>query len=331
MARIPKRAPMSAPTAAALEAGLEEHRAALTGYCYRMLGSPFDAEDAVQETMVRAWRALGRYEGRAAFRTWLFSIATNVCLDLLKGRGRRVMPTDLSRSWPATAEPGPPLPERVWVEPIPDGRVLPDGDPAEVAAARDSIRLAFVAALQHLLPRQRAVLILRDVLRWRAAEVAELLGTTEVAVKSTLQRARAVMAARDPAGAPPAALDGGARELVDRYVDAFERFDIEALVALLHEDATLAMPPHPLWLAGRDQVRRWWLDHRDACAGGRLVPVAVSGSPAVAQYRPGAGGEVPFAVQVLDVAGGRVRGITAFLDARLLALLTPEDRWLQPA
>jgi RNA polymerase sigma-70 factor, ECF subfamily len=316
---------------AAATAALEEHRAALTGYCYRMLGSPFDAEDAVQETLVRAWRALDRYEGRAAFRTWLFSIATNVCLDLLKGRGRRVMPTDLGRSWPATADPGPPLPERLWVEPIPDGRVLPDGDPAEVAAARDSIRLAFVAALQHLLPRQRAVLILRDVLRWRASEVADLLGTTEVAVKSTLQRARAVMAARDPGGPPPVALDGEGRELVDRYVDAFERFDIEALVALLHEDATLAMPPHPLWLAGRDQVRRWWLDHRDACAGGRLVPVAVSGSPAVAQYQPGAGGEVPFALQVLDVAGGRVRGITAFVDARLVGLLSPEDLWLQPA
>ncbi len=316
---------------AAATAALEAHRAALTGYCYRMLGSPFDAEDAVQETLVRAWRALDRYEGRAAFRTWLFSIATNVCLDLLKGRGRRVMPTDLGRSWPATADPGPPLPERLWVEPIPDGRVLPDGDPAEVAAARDSIRLAFVAALQHLLPRQRAVLILRDVLRWRAAEVADLLGTTEVAVKSTLQRARAVMAARDPGGPPPVVLDGEGRELVDRYVDAFERFDIEALVALLHEDATLAMPPHPLWLAGRDQVRRWWLDHRDACAGGRLVPVAVSGSPAVAQYQPGAGGEVPFALQVLDVAGGRVRGITAFVDARLVGLLSPEDLWLQPA
>jgi RNA polymerase sigma-70 factor (ECF subfamily) len=308
------------------EGGLEEHRAALTGYCYRMLGSVFEAEDAVQETMLRAWRALDRYEGRAALRTWLFSIATNVCLDMLRGKGRRVMPVDLGRSWPATAEPAVGLPERVWVEPVPDSRVLPDGDPGEVAAARDTIRLAFVAALQHLLPRQRAVLILRDVLGWHAAEVAELLDTSVVAVKSTLQRARATLAERDPGatGARSDPLQGEDRALVDRYVDAFERFDIEALVALLHEDATLSMPPHPLWVEGREQVRRWWYDHRAVCAGSRLVPVAANGSPAVAQFRPdGAGSVEAFALQVLDVSDGRIRGVTAFLEPRLFPLFSP--------
>jgi RNA polymerase sigma-70 factor (ECF subfamily) len=316
---------VNAPAVEVLEAGLEEHRAALTGYCYRMLGSPFEAEDAVQETMLRAWRALDRYEGRSHLRTWLFSIATNVCLDQLRGKGRRVLPVDLGRSWPATAEPRYAAPEHLWVEPIPDERVLPDGDPAQVAAARDTIRLAFVAALQHLAPRQRAVLILRDVLGWRATEVAELLGTTVVSVKSTLQRARATLAERVPAaGRRPDPLQGEERELLDRYVDAFERFDIEALVSLLHEDATLSMPPHPLWVQGRDQVRRWWCEHRATCAGSRLTPVAASGSPAVAQHRvAGADGLPPFAVQVLDVDGGRIRGVTAFLDARLRPLFTP--------
>jgi RNA polymerase sigma-70 factor, ECF subfamily len=316
---------MSAVPIDVMEAGLEEHRAALTGYCYRMLGSLFEAEDAVQETMLRAWRGLDRYEGRSQLRTWLFSIATNVCLDQLRGKGRRVLPMDLGRSWPATAEPPFAGPEPLWLQPVPDDRVLPDGDPARVAAARDTIRLAFVAALQHLPPRQRAVLILRDVLGWRAAEVAALLDTTVVSIKSTLQRARATMAECDPTAGPrPDPLQGPDRELVDRYVDAFERFDIEALVALLHEDATLSMPPHPLWVQGRDQVRRWWCEHRGACSPAVMVPVAANGSPAVVQFRAGAGEELePFAVQVLDVDGGRIRGLIAFVEPRLVSRFTP--------
>jgi RNA polymerase sigma-70 factor (ECF subfamily) len=317
---------VSAAGGEVLEAGLEEHRAALTGYCYRMLGSVFEAEDAVQETMLRAWRALDRYEGRSTLRTWLFSIATNVCLDQLRGKGRRVLPVDLGRSWPATAEPTFASPEHLWVEPVPEDRVLPEGgDPAAVAAARDTIRLAFVAALQHLQPRQRAVLILRDVLGWRSAEVAELLGTTVVAVKSTLQRARTTMAERDPAAGPRSdRLQAEDRALVDRYVEAFERFDIEALVALLHEDATLSMPPHPLWVQGREQIRRWWCEHRALCGTSRLVPVAASGSPALAVYRAGPdGSRDAFALQVLDVEGGRIRDLTTFVGPRLLALFSP--------
>jgi RNA polymerase sigma-70 factor (ECF subfamily) len=317
---------VSAAAVGVLEAGLEEHRAALTGYCYRMLGSLFEAEDAVQETMLRAWRALDRYEGRSTLRTWLFSIATNVCLDQLRGKGRRVLPVDLGRSWPATAEPSFASPDHLWVEPVPDDRVLPEGgDPAAVAAARDTIRLAFVAALQHLQPRQRAVLILRDVLGWRSAEVADLLGTTAVAVKSTLQRARATMAERDPAARPRSdRLQGEDRVLLDRYVEAFERFDIEALVALLHEDATLSMPPHPLWVQGREQIRRWWCEHRAVCGASRLVPLAASGSPALAVYRRGPdGSRDPFALQVLDLEGGRIRDLTTFVGPRLLQLFSP--------
>src|SRR4051812_937835 len=192
------------PSMATIELDLEVHRRELTGYCYRMLGSGFEAEDAVQETMVRAWKNLDRFEGRSSLRSWLYRIATNVCLDMVQGPQRRARPMDLGPASTADSHLAPRLPQQVWVQPVPDARVLPiDGDPAEVAAARDSVRLAFVAALQHLPPKQRAVLILREVLRWQATEVAELLDTTVASVNSALQRARATLAATDLDDAPP--------------------------------------------------------------------------------------------------------------------------------
>src|SRR5213078_663786 len=236
-----------------LESGFEQHRSELTAYSYRMLGSPFEAEDAVQETFIRAWRGVDRFEGRAALRSWLYRIATNVCLDMLSGRERRARPMDLGPSREPVLENASILPEVTWIEPMPDRLVAADGDPAEVAAGRETIRLAFVAALQHLPPRQRAVLILCEVLRWKASEVAELLETSVPSVNSALQRARATL---DSASVTPAdrlsELDEADRELLARYVAAFERYDIDALTALIQEDATQSMPPFDMWLTGRE-------------------------------------------------------------------------------
>jgi RNA polymerase sigma-70 factor, ECF subfamily len=300
-----------------LDPRLLEHRRELTGYCYRMLGSVFDAEDAVQETMVRAWRALDDFEGRSALRSWLYRIATNVCLDALSGRQRRALPMDLA------GNPYPPVeaslagrrPGTAWVEPVLDRQVLPeDGDPAEQAVARESVRLAFVAALQHLPPRQRAVLILREVLRWKADEVAQLLDTTVASVNSALQRARATLSDID--GRPaPRTLDDEARELLERYLDAFERYDIDAFVKLLHEDATQHMPPFEMWLRGAQDIATWMRGPGKECAGSRLIPVSANGTPAVAQYRPRAGGgREPWGLHVLEIEDGRIAHISSFLD-----------------
>jgi RNA polymerase sigma-70 factor (ECF subfamily) len=300
-----------------LEALLEGHRAELTAYAYRMLGSSFEAEDAVQETMIRAWRGLDRFEGRSALRSWLYRIATNVCLDMLKGRQRRARPVDLGPAGTAEVPLGEPLSEGAWIEPIPDGQVLPeDGDPAELAESRESIRLAFVAALQHLPPRQRAVLILREVLRWKADEVAELLDTTVPSVNSALQRARASLAATDTESEPSRPMDQGQRALLARYVDAFERYDMDVLTALLREDATWSMPPYELWLRSHDEVRKWCLGPGIGCRGSRLVPTAANGSPAFGQYKPSdtEGVLEPWSLQVLEISGDRIDGITFFLD-----------------
>ncbi|HEX2044952.1 MAG TPA: sigma-70 family RNA polymerase sigma factor [Gaiellaceae bacterium] len=305
-----------------LDVQLERHRAELTGFCYRMLGSAFDAEDAVQETFVRAWRSYDRFEGRAALRSWLYRIATNVCLDMLNGRERRARPMDLGPAQTAAAPLGPPLPEATWILPVPDGRVLPaDGDPADVAVSRETIRLAFVAALQQLPPRQRAVLILREVLRWKADEVAELLDTSVASVNSALQRARSTLAASEMSDSDPfEPLDEDQRALLARYVDAFERYDMESLTALLHEDATQSMPPYDLWLRGRDDVLRWWFGPGAGCRGSRLVPTVANGLPAFGQYRPsGPGGRhEPWALQVLEISDGRIVGFNAFLDTATL-------------
>jgi RNA polymerase sigma-70 factor, ECF subfamily len=304
-----------------LELRLEAHRAELTGYAYRLLGSAFEAEDAVQETLLRAWRGFDRFQGRSALRSWLYRIATNVCLDMLNGKERRARPMDLEPARTADAPLGGALPEARWVLPIPDGRVTPErGDPAEVAESRETIRLAFVAALQHLPPRQRAVLILREVLRWKASEVAELLDTTVASVNSALQRARSALAAAGvTATGRSQPRDDQQRALLDRYVDAFQRYDLDSLVSLLHEDATWSMPPYELWLQTHDDIRRWCLGPGIGCRGSRLVPTMANGSTAFGQYKPGAaGGHEAWALQVLEVSGGRIAGISFFLDTASL-------------
>ncbi|MFF7651163.1 sigma-70 family RNA polymerase sigma factor [Streptomyces sp. NPDC007983] len=307
---------------AGAELRLEPYRVQLTGYCYRMLGSAFEAEDAVQETMVRAWKGLDRFEGRSALRSWLYRIATNVCLDMLNGSKRRARPMDLTAVSSATPATLTAQPEATWVGPVPDGQVLADGgDPAEVAAQRDAVRLAFVAALQHLAPRQRAVLILREVLAWKASEVAELLDTTVASVNSALQRARATLAASEISDTDPVKpLDEEQRALLARYVDAFERYDLDSLTSLLHEDATLSMPPYELWLRGHDDIRTWLLGHGIGCRGSRLVPTVANGAPAFGQYRPGGpgGSHEPWALQVLEISAGRITGLNSFLDTERL-------------
>jgi RNA polymerase sigma-70 factor (ECF subfamily) len=305
----------------AVEQSLEQHRSELTGYCYRMLGSSFEAEDAVQETMVRAWRSIDRFEGRAALRSWLYRIATNVCLDMLNGRQRRARPMDLNPSRSADGPLGGMLPEAAWLEPIPDSRTIaPEADPAELAASRETLRLAFVNALQHLPPRQRAVLILREVLRWQATEVAELLDTSVASVNSALQRARAQLSDTElSADTPVEPLDDEQRALLDRYVAAFEHYDMGALIPLLQEDATLSMPPYELWLQGRDQLRAWFVGHGIGCKGSRLLPISANGCPGFGQYRPSPeGGWEPWALQVLEISGGRVAALNSFLDTQRL-------------
>jgi len=304
------------PAASELESVLEGYRRELTGFCYRMLGSAFDAEDAVQETFVRAWRSFDRFEGRSSVRSWLYRIATNVSLDMLNGRERRARPMDLGPSREPVAENLNALPEVTWIEPIPDGRVVPEGDPAEVAVAHETIRLAFVAALQHLPPRQRAVLILCEVLRWQASEVAELLETSVASVNSALQRARATLEATDLNTDTELSVDAADAELLERYVEAFERYDMEALTALIHEDATQSMPPYDLWLTGRDDIFRWWYGPGIGCQGSRVIPtVAANGAPAFGQYKPAEGGGYePWALQVIEVRDGKIGELTFFLD-----------------
>jgi RNA polymerase sigma-70 factor, ECF subfamily len=298
---------------------LEAHRSALRGHCYRMLGSVTDAEDAVQETMVRAWQSLERFEGRASLRTWLYRIATNVCLDALSARSRRARPFE---EGPAGSEDDPldALPRTHWLEPIPDARALPtDAGPHELTVLRQSIRLAFVAALQHLPPRQRAALLLSEVLGWSAAEIAECLDTSIPAVNSALQRARATMARR--AIAPAAeSLSDEQSDLLERYVDAFHRYDVDALVALLREDATFSMPPYALWLRGPEPVRAWLAGRGCGCRGSRLISTAACGSPAFGQYRLDAsrGLHTPWGLIVLELSGSRIAGWNTFLDTATL-------------
>ncbi len=310
----------------ALSGDLEQHRRELTGYCYRMLGSVFDADDAVQETMVRAWRGMDGFEGRSAVRSWLYRIATNVCLDAVRGRQRRALPTDMGPSSTADSSLGPMLPEATWVAPIPDSRVLPDdGDPAELAVARETIRLAFITALQHLPPRQRAVLILREVLRWQATEVAELLESSVASVNSALQRARATLAARDESDSRPVPADQQA--LLARYVDTFERYDIASLVSLLHEDAVMSMPPFDLWLRGPGEMGRFFLGQGIECQGSRLVATAANGCAAFGCYHPvGDGGYQPWAIQVIETSGELIVGHHNFLDTSLFAAFGLPDR-----
>jgi RNA polymerase sigma-70 factor (ECF subfamily) len=285
-----------------------------------MLGSAAEADDAVQETIVRAWRSVDRFEERSSLRTWLYRIATRVCLDALSDRSRRARPMDLG---PAGSVDGPltALPRSHWIEPVPDASVLPaDDDPSERAVLRQSIRLAFVAAVQSLPPRQRAVLLLAEVLGWSAAEIAEALDTSVAAVNSALQRARATLSSRE-IGERGAAPSDAEKALIDRYVDAFERYDMDALAALLHEDATMSMPPYALWLRGHDAIRAWMLGRGSACRGSRLVPTAACGSPAFGQYKPAPAPGLPrppWALVVLELSAGRIGGLTFFLDTEVL-------------
>ena len=320
--------PVRSPKAVAFDE-FEPFRRQLTAYCYRMLASPYDAEDAVQETFIRAWRGLSRLEDRSGLRPWLYRIATNVCLDTLKGRGRRALPTSVApassrQRWDASHElaMGTARPEATWVQPVPDRLIASTGtDPADAVVGRESVRLAFIAAMQDLQPRQRAVLILRDVLRWKAEEVARLLGTSTDAVNSLLRRARTVMdhADLDAAPAQPRELD---LELLGRYVKAFERYDVDALVALLHDDATLTMPPFELWLRGTDDIGRFLAAMRGEGGHDRVVTLAANGCPALAVYRPNpeSGDLEAFSIHVLECAGERIAAIHAFLDPGLFAV-----------
>ena len=295
---------------------IEAHRRELTGYCYRMLGSAFDADDAVQETMVRAWKNANTFEGRASLRSWLYKIATNVCLDALRGEKRRALPMDLGpasppresllRPWPASD---------MWMTPIPDDRL----DPAEVAELRDSVRLAFVTALQHLPPRQRAVLILCSVLKLSAAEAAAVLESTVPSVNSALQRARATLEAL-PAHQRPSSVDPPDSGLLARYVDAFQRYDMNALLEIIHEDAVMTMPPFELWIRGRRDITAWMVEPAPSrCRGSVLVPVRANGVLAWGQYKPSdSGGMTPWALQVHEVSGGKFSRMTYFLDTERL-------------
>ena len=290
-------------------AELEQHRGELTAYCYRMLGSPFDAEDAAQDTLVRAWRNIGSFEGRSALKSWLYKIATNVCLDMLDAGKRRARPMDLGPSGEPLFENLNVPTEVTWIEPMPD--------PADAAVAHETIRLAFIAALQHLPPRQRAVLILCEVLKWQASEAAELLDTSVASVNSALQRARATLASARIEDVDTPNVDA---DLLERYVAAFEAYDIERLTELLREDAIQSMPPFDLWLSGRDDIFTWWLGPGIACKGSRVIPVrAANGSPAFGQYKIDPdGGYAPWALQVLETSGGRIAELTFFLDTERL-------------
>jgi RNA polymerase sigma-70 factor, ECF subfamily len=320
---VPERSAAATSASGELERQLEQYRSELTAYCYRMLASPFEAEDAVQETFLRAWRGIDRFEGRAALRSWLYRIATNVCLDMLNGRQRRARPMDLGPAREPVEANLNALPEVTWIQPAPDDLVVSEeADPAEVTAARETVRLAFIAALQHLPSRQRAVLILCEVLRWQASEVAELLETSVASVNSALQRARATLEANkvSASDARPS-VDEADEELLARYVAAFEAYDMDALTALIKEDATQSMPPYDLWLRGRDDIFGWWLGPGIGCRGSRMIPtVSANGAPAFGQYKPSESGRGydPWALQVLETSDGRIDELTFFLDTETL-------------
>ncbi len=310
---------------------LEFYRRELTGYCYRMLGSAFEADDAVQETMLRAWKAAEGFEGRSSLRSWLYRIATNVCLDALRGEKRRALPMDLGPASPPLESYLKPQPaEDLWVTPIPDSRVVPDhGDPAEIAAVRDSVRLAFVTALQHLPARQRAALILCEVLKLPATEAATVLDSTVASVNSALQRARTTLAGL-PEHQRPGKVEPENAELLAKFVDAFQRYDVQALIGLLREDALQTMPPFEMWVQGASAITAWMMEPGPRrCAGSILVPVRANGVRAWAQYKPDPehGGFAPWALLVHEVTDGKISRMTFFLDTeQLFPLFGLQDR-----
>ena len=313
---------MATASGATIERDLEGLRPALTGYCYRMLGSGFEAEDATQETMIRAWRRADTLADPAALKSWVFRIATNVCLDQIEGRERRARPVDLSAAGTFESPLGEPLVESSWVLPIADGQVAdPDAAPARQAARRESLRLAFVAALQHLPARQRAVLVLREVLRWSAQEVADLLETSVASVNSALQRARATLdaLALEDADAPARPSDEDEDRLLEQYLEAFAEYDVERIVALLRYDVVFDMPPLPLWVRGPEDVGRFMLGPGAGCAGSKLIALRANGCPAYASYKPDpeSGAWLPWSLTVLEPAaapgGPEIGGVHNFL------------------
>src|SRR5438067_7745050 len=275
-----------------------------------MLGSPFEAEDAVQETFIRAWRSIDKFEGRAALRSWLYKIATNVCLDLLGGRERRARPMDFGPAQEPLESNLNTRSEATWIQPIPD--------PAVVAESNETTRLALVAALQHLPPKQRALLILCEVLRWKASEVAELLDSSVASVNSALQRARATLESTQVTSTDlRPEIDEQQRELLARYVDAFQRYDIDALTSLIQEDATQSMPPFDMWLSGREDIFSWWFGPGIGCRGSRLLPAPnANGCVAFGQYKPSESGTGfdPWALQVIELGPQGIAELTFFLD-----------------
>ncbi|HYK96767.1 MAG TPA: sigma-70 family RNA polymerase sigma factor [Candidatus Acidoferrales bacterium] len=301
---------------------LDVHRSALTAYCYRMLGSPFEAEDAVQETFLRAFKAYDSFEGRSSMKTWLTRIATNVCLDQLRGRDHRILPMDLGPARAPVLEQAKILPEVTWIEPIPDRLVATDPDPADTAVARESVRLAFVTALQRLPPRQRAVLVLCEVMSWKAAEVGELLEMSVASVNSALQRARATLKTSGVGTTDRAAeMDEAKRTMLARYVEAFEKYDVNLLTKVIREDASQSMPPYDLWLSGRPDIFTWWFGPGIGCQGSKLLPAGTAnGMPAYGQYKPAANGvgHEPWSLQVIDLDASGVREITFFLNTQAL-------------
>jgi RNA polymerase sigma-70 factor (ECF subfamily) len=296
---------------------LQEHRAALTGHCYRMLGSAVEADDASQETLIRAWKSLDRFDGRASLKTWLYRIATNVCLDALADRSHRARPMEEGPVGSLESQLVQ-KPRSHWLEPVPDARAVPaEGDPAEIAMQRESIRLAFVAALQHLPPKQRAALLMTEVLGWSAQETAESLSTTVPSINSALQRARETLAKRDLGKAGP--LTEEQTRLVERYVAAFERYDLDGLSHLLCEDAVLSMPPFTLWLQGTASIHAWMAGPGSGCRGSKLIATSANGHPAFGQYRRAEGGGYrPWALLVLELSGDRIHRINSFLDTATL-------------
>lgn len=297
-------------------------RPELVGYCYRMLGSAFEADDAAQETIIRAWRRQESFEGRSSFRTWIYRIATNVCLDLLRERGRRAVPMDLGPASTTASFTAAEPPEQLWLTPLPT-------DPGDIVADRDTIRLAFVAALQHLPARQRAVLILRDVLAWPAAEVAPLLEATTGAVNAMLLRARATLASHDRVEKQP--LSDDERDLVERYAEAFTRYDVDTLVKLLHEDAVQTMPPIAAWIRGAGEIGRFLLGPGKHCRDSRLIPITANGMPGHAHYRRDGDSWTPWTIQLIDVRGDRIAGLHNFLDPRLFDFFGLPSVYSEPA
>ncbi|MEH6818886.1 MAG: sigma-70 family RNA polymerase sigma factor [Dietzia psychralcaliphila] len=298
----------------------ETYRREILDYCYRYYGCVAEAEDATQETMLRAWKARdgAEFGGRSSLRTWLYSIATNVCLDMTRAPQRRSLPVDLSAPGSVPDDPTAltTMPEQVWIGPASDAHL--GIDPSATALARESVRLAFVAALQFLPPRQRVVLILRDVLVLSAAECAELLDMTVASVNSALARARTTMARHgatlpaDTAGDVP----GYDTRLLEKYVAAFEAYDVDRLVALLTEDAEFSMPPFVLWLRGPAQIENWWRGPGQVCRNSRTIVTSANGQPAVAVYHDvGDGRWEPFAIHVLESDAGRISSLTHFIGA----------------